>query len=227
MPYVSDAQRRYFNANRQRLEAQGVDVDEWNEASKGKPLPQRAKSKDAAMQKKEALEKISRYLDYLAHRAQLSHQPLHVKQASCNNLIKLSKLLHSTGDLFASLKQVLPKSTEAQRAKLAQQLSRGAARFAKQANQPNQLPGMGPAPRAGQWRSFLPQIPAASPFAPAPAAPAAPAKPPVPAAAAKPPASAGRSFAQGAAGALGGFLGGASGFTNASRGVQALMGSGR
>lgn len=34
MPYKSDAQRRYFNANRAQLEAQGVDVDEWNAASK-------------------------------------------------------------------------------------------------------------------------------------------------------------------------------------------------
>jgi hypothetical protein len=34
MPYKSDAQRRYFNANRAKLEAQGVDVDEWNAASK-------------------------------------------------------------------------------------------------------------------------------------------------------------------------------------------------
>lgn len=41
MPYVSDAQRRYFNANRAKLEAQGVNVDEWNHASKGMKLPAR------------------------------------------------------------------------------------------------------------------------------------------------------------------------------------------
>lgn len=45
MPYVSAAQRGYFNANRDKLEAQGVDVDEWNAASKGKKLPQRVKAK--------------------------------------------------------------------------------------------------------------------------------------------------------------------------------------
>jgi hypothetical protein len=39
MPYKSLAQERYFNANRDKLEAQGVNVDEWNEASKGKELP--------------------------------------------------------------------------------------------------------------------------------------------------------------------------------------------
>lgn len=35
MPYKSLKQERYFNANRSKLEAQGVDVDEWNKASKG------------------------------------------------------------------------------------------------------------------------------------------------------------------------------------------------
>lgn len=43
MPYVSDAQRKYFNANRSKLEAQGVDVDEYNKASKGKKLPEHVK----------------------------------------------------------------------------------------------------------------------------------------------------------------------------------------
>ena len=40
MPYVSDAQRKYFNANRGKLEKEGVNVDEWNKASKGKKLPE-------------------------------------------------------------------------------------------------------------------------------------------------------------------------------------------
>jgi hypothetical protein len=43
MPYKSLAQERYFNANRAKLEKQGVDVDEWNSASKGKKLPSRVK----------------------------------------------------------------------------------------------------------------------------------------------------------------------------------------
>lgn len=43
MPYKSDAQRAYFNANRESLEAQGVDVDEWNSASQGMHLPAHAK----------------------------------------------------------------------------------------------------------------------------------------------------------------------------------------
>lgn len=42
MPYKSEAQRRYFNANRDKLEAEGVDVDEWNQSSKGKKMPEKA-----------------------------------------------------------------------------------------------------------------------------------------------------------------------------------------
>ena len=42
MPYKSLAQERYFNANRGKLEKQGVNVDEWNKASKGKDLPAKA-----------------------------------------------------------------------------------------------------------------------------------------------------------------------------------------
>ena len=45
MPYKSAAQERFFNANRKKMEAQGVNVDEWNAATKGKKLPKRAKKK--------------------------------------------------------------------------------------------------------------------------------------------------------------------------------------
>lgn len=45
MPYKSKAQEAYFNANRKKLEKQGVDVDEWNKSSKGKKLPSKAKKK--------------------------------------------------------------------------------------------------------------------------------------------------------------------------------------
>lgn len=43
MPYKSKAQERFFNANRKKLEKQGVDVNEWNKASKGKKLPKKVK----------------------------------------------------------------------------------------------------------------------------------------------------------------------------------------
>lgn len=45
MPYKSKAQERYFNANKSKLEKKGVDVDEWNRASKGKKLPNKKKNK--------------------------------------------------------------------------------------------------------------------------------------------------------------------------------------
>ena len=43
MPYVSQAQERFFNINRKKLEKKGVNVNEWNKASKGKHLPKRKK----------------------------------------------------------------------------------------------------------------------------------------------------------------------------------------
>jgi len=45
MPYASKKQEAYFNANRKKLESQGVDVDEWNKASKGMKLPEKVKPK--------------------------------------------------------------------------------------------------------------------------------------------------------------------------------------
>lgn len=45
MPYVSKVQQGYFHANRAKLERQGVNVDEWDKASKGKKLPKRTKKK--------------------------------------------------------------------------------------------------------------------------------------------------------------------------------------
>jgi hypothetical protein len=46
MPYKSKAQAAYFNIHKKELERQGVDVDEWNNASKGKKLPERKKPKE-------------------------------------------------------------------------------------------------------------------------------------------------------------------------------------
>lgn len=45
MPYKSKAQEKYFNANKKKLEAQGVNVSEWNKSSKGKKLPARVSKK--------------------------------------------------------------------------------------------------------------------------------------------------------------------------------------
>ena len=46
MPFKSKAQMAFMNANRAKMERQGVDVDEFNAASKGMKLPERAKPAD-------------------------------------------------------------------------------------------------------------------------------------------------------------------------------------
>jgi hypothetical protein len=51
MPFKSEAQRRYFEANKSKLEKEGVDVKEWEQASKGMKLPERS-SKKATTKKK-------------------------------------------------------------------------------------------------------------------------------------------------------------------------------
>ena len=43
MPYKSQAQEKYFNANKKKFEKQGVNVSEWNKASKGKKLSKKKK----------------------------------------------------------------------------------------------------------------------------------------------------------------------------------------
>jgi hypothetical protein len=42
MPFKSEAQRRYFEANKEKLEKQGVDVKEWEQSNKGMKLPERS-----------------------------------------------------------------------------------------------------------------------------------------------------------------------------------------
>jgi hypothetical protein len=45
MPYKSKAQAGYFHTHKAQLERQGVNVDEWDVASRGKSLPKRVKPK--------------------------------------------------------------------------------------------------------------------------------------------------------------------------------------
>lgn len=44
-PFASKAQERFMFANKDKMEKQGVNVDEWAKASKGKKLPERVKHK--------------------------------------------------------------------------------------------------------------------------------------------------------------------------------------
>lgn len=46
MPFESQAQAAYFHEHKAELEKLGVNVDEWDEASKGKTLPKYKKSHD-------------------------------------------------------------------------------------------------------------------------------------------------------------------------------------
>jgi len=45
MPYKREAQRKFFHANKKKLEEQGVDVKEWDKESKGLKLPKKAEKK--------------------------------------------------------------------------------------------------------------------------------------------------------------------------------------
>ena len=47
MPYESQAQEAWFNLHKKKLEAQGVNVDEWNQASKGLELPEHSQKAPA------------------------------------------------------------------------------------------------------------------------------------------------------------------------------------
>ena len=45
MPYKSEAQRKFFHANKKKLEKQGVDLKEWDKESKDVKLPKKIKKK--------------------------------------------------------------------------------------------------------------------------------------------------------------------------------------
>lgn len=45
MPYKSLAQEGYFHTHKKELEAKGVDISEWDAATKGKKLPKKIAKK--------------------------------------------------------------------------------------------------------------------------------------------------------------------------------------
>lgn len=45
MPYKSEAQRKYFHANKEKLEKEGVDVNEWDKDSEDLKLPKKVRRK--------------------------------------------------------------------------------------------------------------------------------------------------------------------------------------
>lgn len=50
--YKSQAQAAYFNIHKKELEKQGVNVNEWNEASKGMKLPKKVSGLKAMKKRK-------------------------------------------------------------------------------------------------------------------------------------------------------------------------------
>ena len=46
MPFKSKAQQGYMEAHKEELEKAGVDLKEWEKASKGKKLPEHAKKEN-------------------------------------------------------------------------------------------------------------------------------------------------------------------------------------
>ena len=63
MPYKSKAQEAYFNIHKKELEKQGVNVNEWNQASKGMKLPEKVSKLKAMKKRKQA--KIAIFFLYL------------------------------------------------------------------------------------------------------------------------------------------------------------------
>jgi hypothetical protein len=58
MPYKSKAQAAYFNIHKSQLEKKGVNVNEWNQASKGKDLPAHHSGKGTRARLNTAAEKM-------------------------------------------------------------------------------------------------------------------------------------------------------------------------
>ena len=52
MPYKSLAQAAFFHTHEKQLERQGVNIKEWDSASKGKKLPKHARKAAFAQPKK-------------------------------------------------------------------------------------------------------------------------------------------------------------------------------
>lgn len=91
MPFASKAQARYFNANRGRLEHQGVDVDEWNKATDFSSLPERSnmKSHNVDLGKKSFRVKEGAL-----------HQMLHVPEGEKIGQERMRKAAHSKNPLL-------------------------------------------------------------------------------------------------------------------------------
>jgi hypothetical protein len=55
MPFKSQKQEKFFNANKAKMKKKGVNVDEWNKASKGLKLPKTAPKENSLSKKMSGL----------------------------------------------------------------------------------------------------------------------------------------------------------------------------
>lgn len=91
MPYASLKQAAFFNANRDKLEKQGVDVDEWNDATDFKSLPERAmKSHNVDLGKKGSFHVKEGAL----------HHMLHVPEGEKIGLERMKQASHSKNPML-------------------------------------------------------------------------------------------------------------------------------
>ena len=93
MPYKSRAQAAYFNIHRKELERQGVDVDEWNESSRGKKLPKHVvKDKKGMLDVEELLKEAAPKLPPSYYRNLYYRNPeLHKLKSSNGGLASAAK----------------------------------------------------------------------------------------------------------------------------------------
>ncbi len=94
----------------------------------------------------DAVTKMAHFINYLAARANSSQNlnPLHVKQAQFNGLVKLSAALQDKQDLIEAIKVAYPEKEERARWKLARDLTRGLhAKMRKAADRQKKAMGMG------------------------------------------------------------------------------------
>lgn len=164
MPYKSDAQRRYFNANRRELESQGVDVDEWNQTSKGKRLPERVKKEEAVMDKQSqqaAIKKMAAYVRYLADKIPVGTKAAEVSsnQRRCGQLLKLANEIERSGNLVTAVATIYAGKSAAYRHKVVSSLVRGLSAKIAQAKQARSMQGVSSHPSASMNATTVSPVP--------------------------------------------------------------------
>lgn len=145
MPYKSDKQRKYFNANRQQLEAAGVNVGEWNQSSKGLKLPTRATKESIHMQRTEAITKLAAFVRYLGDKVPVGNKAADVgrNQARVQQLHKLAQAIEQTQNLVLAVDRCYAGKSAAYKHRVVSGLVGGLAAKIKQAQRRKQALSLG------------------------------------------------------------------------------------